>query len=165
MNKLELFPEIETTEADLLDHNEAVDLKLRIFNTVAGSTVMVVVLRETAHSFLVALPCKLLASGDRRLVEPLMPVRFCRFMKATLPYVVPCYGEFELYYIRFLVEQGKALYPSLFENGFEEKLKARLEKLVKRAEEMRKELDEIASKELSDPDSPIMAPPINKYKH
>jgi hypothetical protein len=82
--QLELFPKVETTLSDLEDHNTAEDLKLRIFNTLSGNSIIGIVLKETPDSFLVALPSKLMAVKDKRAIEPYMPIRFCRMHKATI---------------------------------------------------------------------------------
>lgn len=166
MIKLDLFPEVETKISDLLDHNTASDLKLRIFNTVASSSILAIVLQETADSFLVALPCRLMANGDKRLIEPQMPVRFARFMKPTILYVTPCFGEFEVFYIRHLLDQGKEQYPELITGEFAQKLVDRFEKLKEQAIQIKQDLEAIAGPvQDEEPNAAMMQPPAGKYKH
>lgn len=167
MSKLDLFPQVDTTWDDILNHEQAVDLKLRIFNTVASSSIIAIVIKETEDSFLVGLPCRLMANGDKRLIEPQMPVRFARFMKPTILYITPCFGEFEIFYIRYLLDQGKEQYPEFINEAFAKKLSERFNVLTEEATKLKKELESLAEEEgPKDPNSlAIMAPAVGKYKH
>jgi hypothetical protein len=167
MTKLEIFPEIETEVEDLIDHDHAGDLRLRIFNTLSGSSIIGVVVKEIEDSFLVALPSKLMAVQDKRAIEPYMPIRFCRMHKATILTTIPCFGEFEVFYIQYLLDVGKQQYPELFTKEFEERLVARFKKLKRIAEELKQELESLSGKvtEQKDLGSDIIGVPAGKYKH
>lgn len=167
MRELDLFPEVDTNWDDILDHENASDLKLRIFNTVAGSSILAIVLRETEDSFLVGLPCRLLASKDKKLIEPQMPVRFARFMKPTILYVTPCFGEFEIFYIKYLLGEGKLQYPEVITSEYEERLQERFNELLDTATKLKEKFESIAKSEIAkeEPDLALMAPPSDKYKH
>src|SRR5437870_2152032 len=129
MIKLEIFPEVETTVDDLVNHNAAGDLRLRIFNTLSGNSILAIVMKETEDSFLVALPSKLMAIQDKRAIEPYMPIRFCRFFKPTIISAIPCFGEFEVFYTQYLLEQGAQQYPEIFTKDYVKRLEKRFEQL------------------------------------
>jgi hypothetical protein len=152
--------------SDLEDHNTAEDLKLRIFNTLSGNSIIGIVLKETPDSFLVALPSKLMAVKDKRAIEPYMPIRFCRMHKATILTTIPCFGEFEIFYIQYLLSEGRGQYPDVIGGAYESRLKQRYDQLKAEASKLQEELENIASEpDENELGTSIMSVPTGKYKH
>jgi hypothetical protein len=149
------------------------DLKLRIITLVSGSSVMGVILQELEDSFLVGLPSKIYEIGDKRSVEPFLPVPYMRFFKSTILHIIPCYGEFEVYYIRYLMKEGNTLLADrnaayYLGSDYAERLKKRatilkdlLEKQLTAQEE--KAAAPADSKEYDA--SSVMSATASKYKH
>lgn len=162
--KIDVFPEILTTPDDLVDHNEAKDLKLRIMNTLSGNSLMCVVMEELDDSFLVALPCKLMAYGDRRVVEPYMSVRFIRLFKPTILAAIPMFGEFEQFYIKWLLENGNNLYPSYVTETAIAELTKRYDQVTNTTRELKDSLKSIADKH-DDQSMSLIPIPENTTKH
>lgn len=149
MSNVNYFFDTSTKPSDLLNHNLATDLKLRILNTLSGASLMGVVAQETRDSFLVILPSRLLENGIKRVVEPHVPVRFGRFQKSTILSTIPCFGEFEAYYIQYLLTTGMDVFPEFFKPVYIKKLTKRLlalkvvlDKLNEEAELKKKKLKE-----------------------
>lgn len=87
--------------------------KLVILNTISGSSLMSLILRESDDSYLVALPAKLLSveeTGDVE-VDPYLPVPYARFFKTSILFVTPIFGTFEYLYLKYLLTEGIEDYP------------------------------------------------------
>ncbi len=167
--KTELYPEIDTTSSDLVDHNKSTDLNLRIMNILSGSSLLCVVMEELSDSFLVALPCKLVAYKDKKAVEPYLPVQFVRIMKPTVLMVMPCFGEFEAFYIDWLLVNGNNLFPEFIDELYLTAFKERFSAIKKEATALAGNLESIANtpeERKDDSSTPsIITPPDSKYKH
>lgn len=162
--KVDIFPEVETDPSDLADHNKSTDLNLRILNTLSGSSLLCIIMEELEDSFLVALPCKLMAYGEKKVIEPYMPVRFVRFFKPTLLAAIPCFGEFELFYIKWLLANGNNLFPKFIVEEAVNALQKRYDVITSEAKDLVQNLESIAEKK-EDVPMPIIAPPDSRYKH
>lgn len=162
MEKEKKFPEVKTDPNALSDHPNANDLNLRIFNSITGAAIIGVVLNELHDSFLVALPSRLFANKEQRLIEPYMPVKFVRMMKGSIVNMIPCYGEFEAFYIHYLLSEGKEQYPELIKTPFEDQLRGRFEQ-IKTAIVPPTEGQSVQQEE--GPDSIVVPPGSNRYRH
>jgi len=93
------------------------DFGLRIFVTKSGDSFIGLLLEEQDDSFLICFPSRLLAStsSNARIIEPYMSVPYFRAMKYSIPFVVPIYGEFEYYFLKYMVEKVPELYPDFEE--------------------------------------------------
>lgn len=145
--KVDLFAEIITDPSDLMDHNESEDLNLRILNTLSGNSLLCVVMEESVDSFLVALPCKLMSYGEKRVIETYLPVKFVRFFKPTLLAAIPMFGEFEQFYIKWLLENGNNLFPDFIEEEAVGLLQKRYDDIINQTQKLKDSLEGIASKE------------------
>lgn len=124
------YPEIPTTVYDLVDNNFSKDLKLRIINSVGGISIMVVIIEEIEDSFLVALPSKLMGveGVNAFTVIPYMPIKFFRAFKSTIVTLIPIFDEFEVHYIRYLLDKGIHIFPE-FISPMKVKLEKRFEQI------------------------------------
>lgn len=78
-----------------------------IFNTVAGVSVMAVILEELDDSFIVGLPARLVKERGTISAEPyLLESVVARFYKQTLLNHVPLSDAFEIPYLHYLVDNG-----------------------------------------------------------
>jgi hypothetical protein len=81
-----------------------------IFNTVAGISVMSVILEELEDSFIVGLPSRLIRQKAGSITaEPYLPELISRFYKSTLLNHVPISGTFELPYLTYLMDNGEKI--------------------------------------------------------
>jgi len=173
---------IATTWQDLLDSNSAMDLKMRIFNTVAGSSIIGIVQEETEDSFLVVLPAKLMLYGEepnqQKVIEPHVPLPFTRMMKSTIMIVMPIFGEYEFYYTQYVRDIGEKTIVGLLGEDYYNRLEIRVGNIIEAfkavAKEIAKERAKIAEKvakvEASEQaedemDAPILPPAYSKMKH
>lgn len=146
--KVDVFPEIVTQPEDLVDHNNSKDMNMRILNTLSGSSLLCIIMEELDDSFLVALPCKLMAYGEtNRVVEPYMPVRFVRFFKPTIMAVIPIFGEFEHFYTKWLLDNGNNLFPTFVGEEAVASLQKRYNEITAQTNELKESLESIAEKE------------------
>lgn len=113
MMNIQKEKQIECSPDQLLGR-EAEPIAMRLFNTLSGTTVMGIVIEETDDSFLVALPSRLLTTDGVFHVEPYLPLPFARFLKYTILNVTPIFLEFELPYIKYILEVKDDLLPSYF---------------------------------------------------
>jgi hypothetical protein len=176
MDKLgKLFGYVTSIE-DLASHQTITkELKLRIINLLSGSSILGIILREQDDSFLVGLPSKLMAYDDLRVVEPYMPVPVIRIFKPTILSLIPVYGEFEIYYIRYILKEGKEVLEDLdfssnlgpaFENRLKERanhIRLLLEQQLKKKEELAKTGKEETPVEIDS--STMVSATTSKYKH
>lgn len=165
MTEEKKFPETRTTGDSLMNHVDGSDLNLRILNMITGTSLMSVVLEESYDSFLVALPSRLMALEAQRMVEPHMPVKLARIMKSAVITVIPCYGEFEFFYIEYLLNTGKKEFPELFTESFESKLKGRFGKIKDIMSKKESKPAPPAKEEPAAGDSIVMQPSPTKYRH
>jgi hypothetical protein len=167
--KTMIYPEVETVPSDLVDHNQSQDLNIRIMNTLSGSSVICIVMEEMDDSFLVALPCKLVAKGETKVIEPYILQKFVRMFTSTIITAIPCFGEFELFYIEWLLENGNSLYPEYVDGPFLEELRARLRRIKNEADKLTQNLEGIAEKKVieeAEESLPlIMTPPSTNTRH
>lgn len=162
----DVIAKIETSTMDLLDHNTSEDLNLRILNTLSGSSLMCIILRETGNSFLVGLPCKLIAYREKQVVEQYMSVNFIRVPISSLLAIVPCFGEFEEEYIGWLIENGQQLFPRVITDDYKGRLIARRKRIKEELEIVKSSAESIASKDdEEDSSSTIMALPESNTRH
>lgn len=166
MIKLELYPDVKTTAQDLMDHEVPTkDLKLRVLNILSGTSLLGIIMQETEDSFLVGLPCKLMEYENKKAVQPYIPIPFIRVFKTTIIVALPCFGEFEIFYIKWLLDHGKYLYPDLVCPAYEDKLKERLSDLKSTAEELKRELESLAGPKIEEEPIASMIAPPSKLKH
>jgi hypothetical protein len=123
--------DIYTSELELMgeDLNRP---RIVILNTIAGSSLMCMILEESEDSFLVALPAKLLRNEDKQTMEidPYLPVPYARFIKSGILFVTPVFGTFEFLYLKYLLAQGIDEYPDGFSEEDIEILLARMEEVT-----------------------------------
>ncbi len=79
-----------------------------IFNTVAGVSVMAVILEELEDSFVVGLPARLVKNKNTITAEPYLPKVVARFYKSTLLNHVALTDSdtFELPYLSYVIDNG-----------------------------------------------------------
>lgn len=180
--KIKDYLGIATTWRDLLDSNNAMDLKMRIFNTVSGSSIIGIVVEETEDSFLVVLPAKLMLYGEepnqQKVIEAHVPLPFTRMMKSTIMIIMPIFGEYEFYYTQYIRDLGKKASAGLLNDDYYKRLDVRIENILEAfkavAQEIAKERAKIAEKvakveehdlEEGEADTPILPPAYSKMKH
>jgi hypothetical protein len=164
MDAEDKFPEVKTSHQALMEHSDGNDLNLRIVNSITGSSLMCVVLEELHDSFLVALPSRLLANKEQRLVEPHMPVRFARMFKPCIISMIPCYGEFEAFYLHYLLTKGNEHYPELYTVTFTAKLQKRFD-AIKEGYFVKKDPAPLVQSEENTADPIVMPLGTGRYKH
>lgn len=95
------------------EQDEFEDPGIRIFVTQRGDSFVGILGGESDDSFLIFFPSRLLASGDKRIIEPYLNVPYFRAMKSSISYVVPGYGEFEYTYLTYLISNADSLFTGL----------------------------------------------------
>ena len=110
-----------------------------IFNTVAGISVMGVILDENQDSFTVGLPARLVKDKGLLKADPYVPTETSRFFKSTLLNYIELVDEFELPYLVYVAENNKRIEMSEEDLDI---LKARIEEILS---ENREEVLEIPS--------------------
>lgn len=165
--KIDVFPPVDTTPDDLMDHNNSSDLNLRILNTLSGSSLLCAIMEEHEDSFLVALPCKLVTYGDVRAIEQYIMFPFMRIPKPAILGIIPCFGEFEKYYVEWLLQNGNNQFPQFIGEEYITALQARFETIKGEVNKLQNSLVDIARKEeeTKSTSPSIIAPPESKYKH
>lgn len=122
--------DIYTSEPELMGE-DLYRPRIVILNTIAGSSLMCMVLEESDDSFLIALPAKLLRNEDKQTMEidPYLPVPYARFMKSGILFITPIFGTFEYLYLKYLLAHGIEEYPRGFCEEDIKVLKARLKEI------------------------------------
>lgn len=77
-----------------------------IFNTVAGISIMGIILDENQDSFIVGLPARLVKHNGVLKADPYVPTETSRFFKSTLLNCIELVDEFELPYILYVIENS-----------------------------------------------------------
>lgn len=103
----------DITEEDILFYSIIPGPRIFTLNNAASTTMLAVLIEEKDDSFLVGLPSRLIEGEGNFKVEPFVPVPFMRLMKNSVLSVINLFGAFEEYYIPYLLEQGKELYPEI----------------------------------------------------
>ena len=101
--------------------------KYVIFNTVAGISIMAVILDELEDSFIVGLPARLVRQKGTISAEPYLPELISRFYKYTLLNHVPLSDTFELPYLNYIADNGHRV--GLPKEGIES-IRSEIESLV-----------------------------------
>lgn len=110
-----------------------------IFNTVAGISVMGMILEEMADSFIVGLPARLVKDKGILRADPYVPTGTARFFKSTLLNYIELIDEFELPYLLYVIENSDKI--ELPEEELDV-LKARVEEILSENREEIAELPE-----------------------
>lgn len=119
------------------------------------TTLLGFVLSETADSFLVALPSRLVKSEEdgSLKIEPFIDVPFLRVVKSNVIMVMHLFGEFLVPFNEYLEKEGAERYPSITEQielylgDFSDKQKAKQAAPSKeQTEALRIEEEELAKK-------------------
>jgi hypothetical protein len=111
---------------------------LRVINTVLGSSVLGIILKELPDSFLVGLPGKLVrqhvvdgSSGEfldeSLVVQEFVPPSEIRLFKSTLLSMLPLFDDFEYFYLQYLLTEGIEKCPDMISDTDKEILTRRLE--------------------------------------
>lgn len=80
-----------------------------IFNTVAGISIMAIILEELEDSYIVGLPARLIKQRNVISAEPYFQEVVSRFYKHTLLNHVPLANHFEIPYLQYVVDNGKKI--------------------------------------------------------
>lgn len=110
-----------------------------IFNTVAGISIMGIIMEEIADSFIVGLPARLVKDKGTLRADPYVPTGTARFFKSTLLNYIELIDEFELPYLLYVIENSDKI--ELPEEELDV-LKARVEEILSEDREEIVELPE-----------------------
>lgn len=167
---MELYSELITNTIELMSNNRSAhspDLQLRVLNTITSTSLLGIILEENDDSFLVALPCKLVEFNgtDRKAVQLYMPVPFVRIQKSAVILSLPMFGEFEIFYIKWLLDVGKDMYKELFTEEYVKRLENRFKKIKESMDETKEKLESIAGEGSQEDSRPFLITPPGKTKH
>lgn len=121
-----------------------------IFNTVAGISIMGLIMEEIADSFIVGLPARLIKDKGTLRADPYVPTGTARFFKSTLLNYIELTDDFELPYLLYVIENSDKI--ELPEEELDV-LKARVEEILSEDREEIVELPEHVNFIFPEPES------------
>lgn len=98
-------------QIEQLKNNNKVQPNFTILNTIGGSSIMGIIEEELEDSFLVKLPARLVSEDGVVLAESYTDVCCMRFFKYALFATAPIYGQFEKYYLQYILTEGLSTHP------------------------------------------------------